>query len=369
MKLCMNRVTLLFFELLQISLGHLTELSHIPSEKEWRELFILSKKQALIGVSYVAVEKLPVQQRPPRQVLLQWYVTAEHIEKLNEELNTKAISISRKFYRDGFRNIILKGQGVAQYYNKDRLEKYRMPGDVDIWLEGSRKEIVEYVRNYMPNAKIVYHHVDFPQIDDVEVEVHFTPSWMNSYFTNKVLQHYFAQSKDVLFANSDRDVNYIPTPTLNFNRVYILVHIYRHLFHEGIGLRQLMDYYYVLRQGFTENERIETMRTLRSLNMGHFATAVMWLLQEVFGMEDKYLLISPNEKAGRFLLNEVMKSGNFGQYDKHLSRKVQESDFCYGIRKVKRNLRFVRSYPSEVLWSPIFKIWHYFWRKQQYYTR
>jgi hypothetical protein len=150
----------------------------------------------------------------------------------------------------------------------------------------------------------------------------------------------------------------IPTPTLAFNRVYILVHIYRHLFHEGIGLRQLLDYYFVLQQGFTEEERTETMRTLRSLRMQRFTEAVMWVLQEVFAMDERYLLTTPNEEEGRFLLSEIMMAGNFGHYDERIKRSEKVTEWDLFRRRVGRNMRFVRSYPSEVLWAPLFKLWH-----------
>ena len=150
----------------------------------------------------------------------------------------------------------------------------------------------------------------------------------------------------------------IPTPTLAFNRVYILVHIYRHLFHEGIGLRQLLDYYFVLHQGFTEEERTETMRTLCSLRMQRFTAAVMWVLQEVFAMDDRYLLTDPNEEEGRFLLSEIMLAGNFGHYDERIKRSAKVTEWGLFCRRLGRNLRFLRSYPSEVLWSPFFKLWH-----------
>jgi hypothetical protein len=187
---------------------------------------------------------------------------------------------------------------------------------------------------------------------------------MNSYFTNKRLQQFFNESKEALFSKCDNGVdNNIPTTSIAFDRIYILVHIYRHLFHEGMGLRQLMDYYFVLTQGFTETERAETVKLLRSLKMYRFTGAIMWILQDVFGMDSKYLLVPPIESEGRFLLQEIMISGNLGLYDQRLSRKSSDSDLAYGLRKVKRNFRFVTSYPSEVLWSPIFKVWHYLWRK------
>ena len=310
------------------------------------------------------------------------------------------------------------------------IKEYRTPGDIDIWLHGSREGILGYVRQYVPDCKPVYHHVDFPVVDGLDIEVHFTPSWMNSPVTNRRLQRFFRESADALFMKSeDENSSYplrstnvslvplkegqceyreksiqkelspfkgdecseavrnvtegvnvansqepksncqqpyteLPVPSLAFNRVYILVHIYRHLFHEGIGLRQLLDYYFVLSQGFTGEERAETMRTLRSLRMQRFAAAVMWVLQRVYGMDDRYLLTAPNEREGRFLLNEIMLAGNFGHYDERLQHERGESALHWGLRKVKRNFRFVFSYPSEVLWSPLFKLWHWCWRKK-----
>ena len=231
------------------------------------------------------------------------------------------------------------------------------------------------MRGLVPDCKPVYHHVDFPVIDGLEIEIHFMPSWMNSSVTNRRLQQFFRESADALFARNDNvnvdknssqlvnNYKEIPSPSLAFNRVYILVHIYRHLFYEGIGLRQLLDYYFVLSQGFTEEERAETMRTLRSLRMQRFTAAVMWVLQQVCGMDSRYLLTEPDEREGRFLLNEIMLAGNFGHYDERIKRVANESALRVFVRRVMRNFRFVRSYPSEVLWSPLFKLWHLFWRK------
>lgn len=349
----------LFFELIQVALGRKASLSHTPSAEQWQELYLLSKKQALLGINYAAIERLPKEQRPPRKLLLQWCLAAERIKERNTELNNKIPEISRRFANDGFPNLILKGQGVAQYYAVSNLEQYRTPGDADIWLKGDRKDIIAYVRKYSPSCHAVYHHVDFPETDNVHIELHFTPSWMNSYFTNRRLQRFFAASREIDSASGD-----IPVPSVKFNRVYILLHTYRHLFHEGVGLRQILDYYFVLLQGFTAEERTETMTIIKSLGMKRFTAAVMWILSEVLGIKECYLLTAPNEKYGRFLLEEIMLAGNLGQHDRRISHRDNESDLVRGMRKVKRNFRFLFSYPSEVLWSPWFKLWHYFWRRR-----
>ncbi len=392
-----------FFELLQIATGNRKELSQTPTQEEWRGLFVLAQQQTLVGIAFRGVEQLPETQRPPKTLLMQWYMATERIKAMNVDLDRKALAVANKFLREGFPGMILKGQGIAQLYRVGQIEnsklkienchpegklnendddneykcvgefsifnsqfsikEYRTPGDIDIWLHGERKDILSYVRRHVPDCKPVYHHVDFPVIEGVDIEVHFTPSWMNSPFTNRRLQRWFRDERNSNFEVRSSVYSEIPSPSIAFNRVYILVHIYRHLFGDGIGLRQLMDYYFVLQQGFTEKERAETMRTLRSLRMGRFAAAVMWVLQEVFGMDDRYLLTVPNEKEGRFLLGEIMLAGNFGMYDERIKRVGNESEFHTFCRRVSRNFRFVRCYPSEVLWSPLFKLWHWAWRR------
>lgn len=383
---------MLFFELLQTAIGNRQALTHAPSAEEWSELYALAQKQALTGIAFHGVELLPEGQRPPKPLLMQWYMATERIKAMNAELDRKALGVAHKFLDDGFPGVILKGQGIAKLYRVEQVENsklkienchpecdathntqnttqekdlsfYRTPGDIDIWLHGKREDILEYVRKHVPDCKPVYHHVDFPVVEGLAIEVHFTPSWMNAPMTNRRLQRFFREHA-LSSLSSSLSFKALPIPGLTFNRVYILVHIYRHLFAEGIGLRQLLDYYFVLCQGFTEEEREATMRTLRSLRMQRFAGAVMWVLKQVFDIDDRCMLIAPDEHEGRFLLEEIMQAGNFGQYDERLQYQQGESALRWGLRKVKRNFRFVRSYPSEVLWSPLFKLWHYFWRRR-----
>lgn len=375
---------MLFYELLQVAIGNRKELSHTPIVEEWRELYLLAQRQAMVGISFRGVEQLPEHQRPPKTLLMQWYVATERIKVMNSDLDQKALDVANKFLKDGFRSVILKGQGIAKLYQVDHvinsrsntenahqdswsIKEYRTPGDIDIWLEGGREKILDYVHRYVPDSRVVYHHVDFPVANGAEVEVHFFPSWLNSPIHNRRLQRFFHRCAEGLFKESSSVLIELPSPNLAFNRVYILLHIYHHLFYEGIGLRQLMDYYFVLCQGFTEEERVETMHVLHSLKMERFAEAVMWVLQKVFGMGDSYLLTAPNEREGRFLLNEIMLAGNFGKYDERLQHERGETSIHWALRKLKRNFRFIGSYPSEVLWSPLWKIWHWCWRKANGY--
>lgn len=136
-----------------------------------------------------------------------------------------------------------------------------------------------------------------------------------------------------------------------------------HLFTEGFGLRQVTDYYYVLKSLKEGNHKKEVIRnTLLHLGLLKFAGAMMWVMQRVYQLSSDYIIAEPNEKEGKFLLNEILQSGNMGHYDTRLGNKEGESVVHRYFRMTRRNMRFVKHYPSEALCEPIFRTWYFFGR-------
>ena len=352
-----------FFCLLHNATGTNRPLPSGISPEIWRKVFDLSRMHALIGITYSAIENLPLEEQPPKDLTLEWAVTTEYIKERNSKMNRSTVEVSEKLLNDGFRTVILKGQGIAQSYPHP---EYRTSGDIDIWIEGSREHILNYLKRYPQKNAPVYHHADCTIINGIHIEAHFTPSWMNGYFANRRLQKFFTENAERQFDNRiciDGIDGSVCIPTPAFNRIYVLIHIYRHFFQHGIGLRQCLDYYYVLKQGFTDEEKVEMIRTLQSLRLTKFAGAVMYVMSVVFGLASEYMPVLPDEKEGEILLGEIMLAGNFGQFDKRVVKDDKKAPLRSFFRNVKRNFKFAGSYPSEALCSPLFKIWHYVWRK------
>lgn len=361
----MTSIEELLFELIQITLGNKEEFDNTPTGKNWHLLYSLACKQSLAGVLLTGVNRICENggQKPPLNLLFEWLGSQQQIVVSNK-LQILRIKELCDFFKDGgFRSCILKGQGTSLYYD---YPEYRACGDIDIWIDGEIEKIINYVQD------IGYHvgHIDIKHSDiaffnDVYVEVHFLPSWMYSPSTNKKLQSFFEKQSEKQFGNRDAKVGFTHT-TVDFDLVFSIVHIYRHFFSEGIGLRQLMDYYYIL-QSSTEELRQEAYNVLCQLKMKSFVCGIMWILYECFGMKEEYVFCPLNERHGNFLLSEILASGNFGQYDDRMPRIDNEKRFVRGCLQLKRNLRFVSYYPSEVLWSPFWKLWHWCWRKKKGY--
>lgn len=463
----------LFFELIQVTIGQRSCMSQALTMEEWKGLYGLLKKHALLGVGYVAIQKLPKEQWPPNAMIMQWVGVAQKIRLLNLELNEECRKVVTQLEHDGIGAVVIKGQSNLENYPEE-LREYRNPGDIDLWTKQTNdcgipiavkqgdsveyqyykgvRGIIEYarlqrrVREDKSPFKPLYYHVEYHTDKGTEVEMHYRPSFLCSPIRNMRMQRWFKEQFEVCFQNRFRLG--FPVLTSSVNVVYQLVHLHRHVFEGGVGLRQLMDYYFALRvwhndvmeckdlqsQGMWSEglgtpvmSAQEVMAVIRSFGMGKFAGAVMFVINEVFGGGNEndnenekgqrrtrretdggpqadfvgenessefkrnlnggpqaddggerkfkrinrelkennfapWMICEPNEKEGKKLLDEIMKGGNFGQYDTRDAALKKGGMVKHGIWKLKRVMRLVRSYPEEALWEPVFRFYHLIWR-------
>lgn len=349
----------LFNELVLVALDKRKELSRIPTKDEWQYLYVESVRQAISGVLLCGVEKLPKYQRPSSIVLYKWIGTVGQIESRNSLLNQRCIELQNLFAQGGFSTCILKGQGNALMYPEPLK---RQSGDIDIWVDGRIRDIVSFLSTQCEKSLLTnaYHHTEFPIWNDVEVEVHWRPSWRSSPIHNYRLQRWFKENKEEQFANTDTSTG-LHIPTWRFNVVYQLQHMFLHVLQEGLGLRQVMDYYYLLSSEDSEKD-VTFEDTLKWLGLYGFAGAMMYVMKEVFCLNERYMVTPVDEKKGKFLLEEILQSGNFGKFDERNTELHKLTGISRSLARVKRSLRFLTEYPVEVLYAP-FQIYHVIWRK------
>lgn len=345
----------LFYELIQVSLGNRNLLSTTPSNQEWSVLYKESERQAIIGVILSGLDNLPDYQRPPKELLLQWIGIGEMIRHQNHLVNLRCLEIANKFKDDGYSCCVLKGLGNAMMYPNPYS---RSAGDIDIWVEGGKKRMVEYIHSVFPSINVQYHHMSFPIFDDVEVEVHYYPSYCYNKIHNRRLQEYFRNRENEQFRNY---VSFLGTdekicvPTPSFNLVFQLSHMMRHFFTQGIGLRHAIDYYYLLCKEISSNDKQDALKVIRQCGMFKFLCSIMWIEREILGLQKNLDFAPVNAKAGKLVLAEMMKGGNFGKgYDNN-----KGSALTVFTKQMVYRLRYVKEFPSEPLWRPIALVWDY----------
>lgn len=346
-----------YIEFLQYCLEDNKKIPESACTIDWNAYLEWADQQAIVGVCYRGIENQQTSDfRIPFDILMKWIGYAQQITVRNRRLNLSCEKTVREYIEAGYDCILLKGQGNAEMY-PDPLT--RTPGDIDLLIiDANRNELVKYVETRHQIEDIRHHHIEYRE-EDVVIEIHTIPCQMNNLFYHRRLQKWL---RDVLRSSIQR-VSFredggmkIPVPNWKYNVVFQLAHMMHHFFDEGIGLRQFIDYYYLLKK--KENTFDDIVTTLKSLNLFYFACAVMYVEMLILGLDQKYLIAPVDERRGKTLLEEILKGGNFGT-----NSGIKNHSICGKyLAKTWRNLHFVIEYPSEALCEPIFRTWHFFWR-------
>lgn len=341
----------------------------VVAKIDWRQLYNFASRQALLGFCFDGIERLTkefseeLKQNPMgRDLLMTWMGAAQQIRRQNVKVNAVAGKLYSKFREDELRCCILKGQGNALMYPNPYS---RTPGDIDVWVNASREDITEYAKTHFEiGDDIRFHHLE-TSFDGVPVELHFFPGIMNNPIYNARLQKWVKRNADLQCLNVvslPDGIGEIAIPTTAFNVIYQLTHLYHHFFDEGIGMRQIIDYYYVVNNDELLVIRDTLQRELKYLGLWKFAGAVMYVLHEVLGLAEDKMIVPVDEKRGRLLLAEILEGGNFGRHFTKYGHFTQQGMAKKYFLKIWRNMHFVRYYPAEAFCEPLFRTWHFFWR-------
>lgn len=361
----------LFIELIQVSIGYKVCLSYTPSADEWGELYSIAKKQSLVGVCFAGVKKLVNQrQEPPEMLYLSWMGMAAKIQQRNEVVNRQCVELQKRLADDGMQSAILKGQGVGALYHASfntNLSLLRQSGDIDIWVSCGMQKALEYVNRKYGECEYDYINAHVPCYQDTEVELHWRVQSLSNLIMNRRLQRWLESpeiQRAVVGGNITlADGHSIVVPTAVFNAFYILLHCYHHMMDSGLGLRQLMDYYFVLKSfTFKPEDKEYLTRLFKKFGIKKFASAVMWLMMKVFGLSETMLICEPSEHDGIFIRTQVMETGNFGHYDERILR-IGKGKVNAIMSTLQYNVRLLSHYPSEMLWNPLWIIWHFIWKR------
>ena len=231
-------------------------------------------------------------------------------------------------------------------------------------MNAERDEIRSLANSFAENANghvddESFNHIGFT-VNGITVELHSIPGFMAKFVYNRRLQRWLKQNIDEQCNNMvalPNDAGLVAVPTHSFNVVYQLYHLYPHYFYEGVGLRQVVDYYFVLVK--SEERRVKNSITLerefKHLGLWKFAGAMMFVLHKVMGMQNDKMIAPMDANRGQMLLDDILNGGNFGHYDKH-------HVLGHNLLRLYRDARLLRYYPAETLSEPIFRTWHILWR-------
>lgn len=334
----------------------------VGAEKiNWNDFMAFCNRQNVMGIVFEGLDrsKLPI----PSNIVLQWFSFSEKIKSKNRLVNIRQAAISNYFKNKGLRSCILKGQANSLMYPNPEL---RSSGDIDLWVEGKASEIIKIVQKECPTIHYSIHHTVFPLLKDVSVEIHYRPVYLQNWFKDKKLRQYIEGKENEQFANQKKiGENIVGTLTDDFNLVFQMIHMYNHFFSSRNNMKQLMDYFFLLKKWHAdtnENERSENneriVKLLKELGVSKYASGVMWILKDVLDLEKECLLVEPDEIIGKVIIRESLRFGI----------DLGKSKCALVYHQCINNIKLIPYFPKEVLINPLFLIWHQWWKAKMALT-
>lgn len=320
--------------LLRLALGEELGTPGFITPDEWREVYRMAQRHAVIGVAWDGVERMQAEAPDmlgsmPADLMGKWFADVQTITAANSRMAKQTERVQANLQAGGFNSQILKGASLAAYYPKPA---HRQAADIDLWLlprqvsnkslKAQRQALKDYLRQQpdITVGEVVYHHIE-TTINGMDVELHVTPTWLCNPRHNRRLQHVFAQAGQL-------------TPELQ--ELYTLLHAFRHVYHDGIALRHVMDYYLVSRHNRQSGVPVPKELYAR-LGLTGFAQAMDEVTATIFAQSEQPQL---------------------SQHAKHILAALPERHVSHDVR---------RDYPQESLYNLPWRTIHYLWRKANNY--
>jgi hypothetical protein len=278
----------LFYELIRVSAGQLDCLSRGPEPEEWQVLYEMARQQQLTGVCYHGAQALfEFGLRVPHELIIDWMAEAEEIEEQNAMLTQRCVEVQKLLSESGFKSSVLAGQGIAHDYG-ETLQSLRQPDGIDMYVDGEEGKLRVFLMAW----------------NEKDARLHARIGLGKNPYRNKLLKPWFEKNHRALFVKDGE----LTRPSVSMTFMYSLITLYWRFIYQGITLRDLMDCFFALKRvaGYDKAAAINYEKVLNGLGLLHFSQGVMWVMQEVFGLEEKAQIVKPLESKGSFILQEVM---------------------------------------------------------------
>ena len=231
-----------FFEILRAGLWDKEVKLSKFGQLGFDEIYRLASEQSVVGLIAAGLEKVAdVKVSQPLALSIAGDVL--QLEQQNKAMNQFIGALVTDMRKQGIYTLLVKGQGVAQCYNKPL---WRASGDIDFYLsddnfENAKRFFRPKVESFDPDNEFSRHiNMHYGQW---VVEIHANQFVTLSSKINEVL-------KDIhedLFNNGNvrswMDGNtQVFLPSANNDAVLIFTHFLSHFYKGGIGLRQICDW-------------------------------------------------------------------------------------------------------------------------------
>lgn len=352
----------LFIELVQVALGKRNELSRMPTAVEWEKIFDEAQRQAISGLMIDGLERLPDSYRPPQNLLFECIGTAQIIEQ-NNRLHRSVLIKTKKCLQEGGVDVaFMKGLICGARYNNPQR---RQCGDIDFVVA---PDCFEKTLNLLEgigevDRTLVHEHHGMAFVDGVQLEPHYKVHNYQNPKVDKAMRVMFAEVFPSRLDNVVLDSEEIPVFPPAFECALLVGHMVNHVYAEGLGLRQVIDFWMFLKKEHEAVKSEECKRYLRMMQMERTFRIFSCLCEVYLGLPHELLGLDYTTKEEQFatkLMDDILVVGNFGRGVDYLGRNKAMMPLKSYLWVFKRCIKLGYLCPVEARWWPVSKFTRYF---------
>lgn len=282
----------------------------IPPDMDWAVTGKYAKEQGVLSFLYDGA--VTAKAEVPAELLTKWKNATFQGVIRNERLLHAQDELLTWFEQAGILCVVLKGSSVARYYPQPDL---RVLGDIDVLVD---KSDVDTAREILEQHGYAFHesdhefHMGFTRPGSY-VELHYNvtklPDSAGGRAAGKVIDTFLSDIKQSCIGN-----HRFPTLSETNQAIMLLLHMIRHMFESGIGLRQLCDWAVYMASVETTNFENGTLSILEQCGLKKYAEIATRACIKYLGLSEENMAwceCVSEEECGLFI-SDVFREGNMG---------------------------------------------------------
>lgn len=335
-----KKYELAFFDLIKAGLWEQNIQLASYGTLDYSVIFRMAEEQSVVGLVAAGLDHV-VDVKVPKEVALRFVGQTLQIEQQNTAMNDFISILVDKFRSAGIYTLLVKGQGVAQCYERPL---WRSCGDVDLFLSDDNyekaKKLLAQSATSIEEENPYTKHVGM-RLKNWDVELHGN---LKSNFSIKVDRMLEEIKNDTFFGGNVRSWNNGGTQVFLLSTendvTYVFTHILQHFFKGGIGLRQICDWCRLLWAYRSVLDQKKIKKRIYDAGLMSEWKAFGTLAVDYLGMPDYAIpfynsSIKWRKKAKR-IITRVLLTGNFG----HNIDESYRNNESFVVRKSSAVLRY-----------------------------
>lgn len=301
------------------------------SEVDWEEIYKLANIHSMGGIVYLAVQKLEEAQKPDISTINKFKSDFFYATYRCEEQEKAYREIVELFNEEKINHLFFKGIVIRDYYP---VKQMRTQGDIDFLVHREDQEKVKNIFTRLGYRNISTKWHEKYKKGKIVFESH--DKLINNDINSKA--DYVEYFENVWQYAKPKENSYTFELDINYHLVFLIVHIAKHFYEKGAGVRLILDIAVILEKFRDTLDFQQIWKHLENIKLDLFAKNIFALCERWFGVKVPGVLHDLDELTYISMSKYILEGGTFGYSNNNIAISALWKE--YSKTESTKNLKF-----------------------------